>query len=197
MDDHEKTDACHGRNSSLQPYIYYKGGGLVGMARNSQNAAKTAYVFMIQSLLSSSKDAVHILPVAKIDAIQLHQFLRELINGLEATGFRVIAVVSDNNSINGKAMSFFSEPRKVDTVYKHPSDQSRPLFFILDSVHVLKCIRNNWLNQCNSGKCMFFPDINGLPDKPCVLTASFNTMLELHERERNELVQLAQTLSFF
>ncbi|XP_075725553.1 uncharacterized protein LOC142767546 isoform X1 [Rhipicephalus microplus] len=41
---------------------------------------------------------------------------------------------------------------------------------------------------------MFFPDINGLPDKPCVLTASFNTLLELHERERNELVRLAPTL---
>lgn len=195
MDDHEKTVTLVMDEIHLQPYIDYKGGGLVGMATNSQNAAKTAYVFMIQSLLSSSKDVVHILPVAKIDAIQLHQFLRELINGLEATGFRVIAVVSDNNSINGKAMSFFSEPRKVDTVYKHPSDQSRPLFFILDSVHVLKCIRNNWLNQRNSGKCMFFPDINGLPDKPCVLTASFNTLLELHERERNELVRLAPTLS--
>lgn len=184
MDDHEKTVTLVMDEIHLQSYIDYKGGGLVGMATNSQNAAKTAYVFMIQSLVSSRKDVVHILPVAKIDAIQLHQFLRELINGLEATGFRVIAVVSDNNSINGKAMSFFSEPRKVDTVYKHPSDQSRPLFFILDSVHVLKCIRNSWLNLHNSGKRMFFPDINGLPDKPCVLTASFNTLLELHERER-------------
>ncbi|KAH8026573.1 hypothetical protein HPB51_021983 [Rhipicephalus microplus] len=195
MDDHEKTVTLVMDKIHLQPYIDYKGGGQVGMATNSQNAAKTAYVFMIQSLLSSSKDVVHILPVAKLDAIQLHQFLRELNNGLEATGFRVIAVVSDNNSINGKAMSFFSEPRKVDTVYKHPSDQSRRLFFILDTVHVLKCIRNNWLNQRYSGKCMFFPDTNGLPDKPCVLTASFNTLLELHERERNELVRLAPTLS--
>ncbi|KAH8021744.1 hypothetical protein HPB51_016808 [Rhipicephalus microplus] len=112
MDDHEKTVTLVMDEIHLQPYIDYKGGGLVGMATNSQNAAKTAYVFMIQSLLSSSKDVVHILPVAKIDAIQRHKFFRELINGLEATGFLVIAVLSDNNAINGKAMSFFSEPRK-------------------------------------------------------------------------------------
>ncbi|KAH9376443.1 hypothetical protein HPB48_014710 [Haemaphysalis longicornis] len=129
MDDYEKTVTLVMDEIHLQPYIDYKGGGLVGMAANSQNAAKTAYVFMIQSLLSSNKDVVHILPVAQIDAKQLHQFLRQLINGLEATGFQVIAVVSDN-SINGKAMSFFSEPPKVDTVYRHPSDQARPLFFI-------------------------------------------------------------------
>ncbi|KAG0418393.1 hypothetical protein HPB47_004915 [Ixodes persulcatus] len=32
-----------------------------------------------------------------------------------------------------------------------------PVFFILDTVHVPKCVRDNWLNQRNSRKCMFFP----------------------------------------
>ncbi|KAM7300812.1 uncharacterized protein ISCGN_016397 [Ixodes scapularis] len=194
MNEHEKTVTLVMDEIHLQPYLDYKGGTVVGMAANSTIAAKTAYVFMIQSLLSASKDVVHILPVAQIDAKQLHEFLRQLINELEKTGLRIIAVVSDNNSINGKAMSFFSQPPKVNTVYQHPSDQSRSLFFILDTVHVLKCVRNNWLNQRNSSKCMFFPDINAAGDQPHVLTASFNALVELHERERNELVRLAPTL---
>lgn len=50
-----------------QCYFEYKGGFVTGAAANSNIAARTAYVFMIQSLLSSNKD-VHILPVAKFDA---------------------------------------------------------------------------------------------------------------------------------
>ncbi|XP_035217173.1 uncharacterized protein LOC118190548 [Stegodyphus dumicola] len=41
----------------------YKGGNLCGMAYNCKNAASSAYVFMIRSLLSVYKDVVHILPV--------------------------------------------------------------------------------------------------------------------------------------
>ena len=44
-------------------------------------------------------------------------------------------------------MSLFSSPPKKSIVYPNPSDNSRPLFFILGSVHILKCIRNNWQNQ--------------------------------------------------
>lgn len=115
----------------------------------------TAHVFIVQSLLSNHKDVVHILPIAQIDANTLHEFLKKLIIDLESLGLKVIAVVSDNNSINRKAMKFFANPSKASIVYQHPADPSRPLFFILDSVHVLKSVRNNWLNQRNIGKCIF------------------------------------------
>lgn len=45
------------------------------------------------------------------------------------------------------------------------------------------CIRNTWLNQNNSGKCAFFLDIDGLPDEPQLLTASFNTLQEPNSLE--------------
>ncbi|KAH7950629.1 hypothetical protein HPB51_028341 [Rhipicephalus microplus] len=132
---------------------------------------------MIQSLLSSSKDVAHILPVAKIDAIRcINFFVSSLMGWRHRLSSKRGCFRRQLHQWEGNVI--FSEPRKVDTVYKHSSDQ-----YFLDSVHVLKFIRNNWLNQRNSGKCMFFSDINGLPDKLCVLTASFNTLLELHERE--------------
>ena len=42
---------------------------------------------------------------------------------------------------------YFHLHHKKSIVYPHPSDNARPLFLILDSVHILKCIRTNWLNQ--------------------------------------------------
>lgn len=195
LKDHEKTVTLMIDEIHLQSYFEYKGGFVTGAATNSNIAARTAYVFMIQSLLSPNKDVVHILPVAKLDAKDLHIFLVRLIKELEDAGLQVIAVISDNNSINRKAMSFFSDPPKCNIVYAHPSDPSRPLFFVLDSVHILKCIRNNWLNQRNPGTCMFFPDITELSINGQVLTASFGTLRKAHEQESNELLRLAPTLS--
>ena len=88
------------------------------------------------------------------------KLISKTIVGLKTIGFRVISVITDNNSINSKAMSFFSSPPKKSIVYQHPSDQCRPLFFILDTVHLLKCIRNNWLNQKTSGKCIVYPNFD-------------------------------------
>ncbi|XP_037518749.2 uncharacterized protein LOC119395817 [Rhipicephalus sanguineus] len=195
LKEHEKTVTLMLDEVHLQSFFDYKAGFVTGAAANSSTAAKTAHVFMIQSLLSSNKDVVHILPVAHIDAKALHDFLRKLILDLEASGFRIIAVISDNNSINRKAMSFFAKPASVSIVYQHPADSSRPLFFVVDPVHILKCIRNNWLNQRNIGKCMYFPEPKSNEAEPKILTASFKVLCELHEAEKHELLKLAPTLT--
>ncbi|GFW14375.1 THAP-type domain-containing protein [Trichonephila clavipes] len=117
------------------------------MAYNSEQAATLAYVFMIQSLLSPLKEIVHIMPLKKIDGEKLFAVVKKAIVELDGIGFKVIGVVSDNNSINRKAMSNFSVPPKLSIVYPHPSDTSNPLNFVIDSVHIFKCIRNNWINQ--------------------------------------------------
>lgn len=195
MKEHEKIVTLMMDEIHIQSYFDFKAGSITGAAANTASPAKTAYVFMTQSLLSNHKDVVHILPVATIDAKCLHDFLRMLVLKLEHNGFKVIAIISDNNSINRKTMSLFSSPPRLQIVYKHPADQSRPLFFVVDPVHLLKCIRNNWLNQRNAGRCMYFPDPKSTEAKPKILTASFKTLCELHESEQSELLKMAPTLS--
>ena len=141
----------------IKQYFDYKGGNIVGSAFNCDEAAKSAFVFMISSVCSQFKDVVHILPVKTLKAEILFTFIKDIVIGLEKIGFRVISVVTDNNSINKKAMSFFANPPQLSIVYPHPSLKSRPLFFLFDAVHLLKCIRNNWLGQRDSEKTMKFP----------------------------------------
>ncbi|KAG8176743.1 hypothetical protein JTE90_003374 [Oedothorax gibbosus] len=85
----------------------YVGGKVTGMAYNESNAASSAYVFMIRSLLSPYKDVAHILPVGTLSAKTFFAIIKKVVVGLETIGYIVIAVVTDNNAINGKAMSFF------------------------------------------------------------------------------------------
>ncbi|GFU30104.1 transposable element P transposase [Trichonephila clavipes] len=96
------------------------------------------------------------MPVKKIDGEKLFAVKTTIVE-LDSIGFKVIGVVSDNNSINRKAMSNFSVPPKLSRVYPHPSDSSKPLFFVIDSVHIFKCIRNNWINQKMQGQHLLDP----------------------------------------
>lgn len=106
LKDHEWTVTLMIDEIPLQLYFEYKGGFVPGAATNDNAAAITAHILMIQSLLSSNEDVVHILAIAKLDAKDLHYFLRRLIKELEDALLRVVAVISDS-SINRKAMSFF------------------------------------------------------------------------------------------
>ena len=91
-----------------------------------------------------------------MDTKSFFNILRKTIVGLKGIGFNVIAVITDKNTLNRKAMSLFAESAKLSIVYEHPVDKGRPLFFILNTVYILKCIRNNWTNQKACGTLMIF-----------------------------------------
>ena len=183
----------------LKPFFDFKGGNITGPALNSKEAAKLAFTFMISSIFSSYKDVVYILPSNKLTSEILHGFISKTIIGLEAIGFRVISVITDNNSINNKAMSLFVSPTKKSIVYPHPSENSRPLFFILDSVHILKCIRNNWLNLKTLNKCILYPSFNfcniSTENSTGLTNACFEAIKQLHHLECQQTVKFSYKLS--
>ncbi|GFV49249.1 transposable element P transposase [Trichonephila clavipes] len=163
------------------------------MAYNSEQAATSAYVFMIQSLLSPFKEVVHIMPVKKIDGEKLFAVVKKTIVELDSIGFKVIGVVSDNNSINRKAMSNFSVPSKLSIVYPHPSDSSNPLFFLL----LIQCTFLNafvtigLIKKCRS--MFLFSDFED--HKFPLLEANFSTLKQLYDIESNNLVKFAYGLT--
>ncbi|XP_040069513.1 uncharacterized protein LOC115308222 [Ixodes scapularis] len=145
-----------------------------GMSPQQENQSKAFLSYMREDFLTSKitsassplkckfKEVAHIVPVHRLDAELLHKMLKDVICGLEKIGYRVVCVVSENNSVNRKAMSHFESPASNRTVYQHPSDPAMPLFFVIDPVHILKCIRNNCINQKNDQVCFYFPHFRQL-----------------------------------
>ena len=175
----------------LKPYFDYKGGNVVGLANNTNEAATSAFAFMLSNVLSNYKDVIHIMPTKCLKAGNLFNIIKRLIIGLEEIGFKVLCVIMDNNAINKKAMSLFCTPVKLSSVYPHSVLKSRPLFFIFDSVHILKCIRNNWLSQKDASKCIIFPKFcfNGNHELDNVQGAPFCTLEKLHALESQSLLK--------
>ena len=65
-----------------------------------------------------------------------------MVVGVESIGFKVIAVIADNNVINRKAMCKFVPPPKLSIVYPLTLNQIRH-YFLFDTVHFSKCVQNN------------------------------------------------------
>ena len=73
----------------------------------------------------------------------------------------------------------------------HPFDPSRCLFLIFDFVHIMKSIRNNWLNVKNHDKTLQYPDFG---DFQQVNNASFEDIRILYLEGQYKCVKLAPRL---
>lgn len=174
----------------IKPFLDYKAGNIVGIANNNTSLATTAFVFMIISVNSKFKEVVHISPVSKINHESLFIFIKSIILKLEQIGYKIFCVISDNNALNSKAMNNFSKHNKLSIVYPHPADNSRPLFYLFDSVHILKCIRNNWLNS-KPNQIMQYPNFDSGEEN----IASFNALKKIHELEHDKLLKFGYSLN--
>lgn len=166
----------------LKAYFDYKGGDGTGVALNAAGVANSVFVFMVQSFTCQFKEVAHVVPVHIAEPEFLHKVLRDIICGLEKIGYRVVCVVTDSSPVNREAMSHFSSPPTKEIVYPHPSDPTRPLFFVIDPVHILKCIRNDWLDQKNEKMSFHFPEFTAATaENKRVLSASFVSLREAYK----------------
>jgi len=65
-------------------------------------------------------------------------------------------------------------------------------FFLFDSVHLMKCWRNNRLNQKDCHQTLTFPDFR---DPSVIHKASVGVLKKLQESEKQHLVKLAPSLT--
>lgn len=67
--------------------------------------------------------------------------------------------------------------------------QVQKIFFLFDSVHLIKAIRNNWLT---SDQVMFFPSfLDG-----DVMCANLQNLKDIYDKEKNSVIKTAPKLSF-
>ena len=161
--------------------LRFHGGTVFGKAANDPTQlARTVLCMMVKCLFGGPSFLAKMIPVRKLDAdFQYNQFkpLTESINSED--GGEVIAAILDGNRVNQKFFRMFA------------SDPARPwyakdfgFFLLYDYVHLLKCIRNNWLTE-KLGELKY--TWNGKE-----MVARWGDLVKLYELESNSLVQLSR-----
>ena len=67
----------------------------------------------------------------------------------------------------------------------NPVNKVDKIYFLFDSVHLLKSVRNNWINLKNTQNTFTFPDIE---DNTVILHASFDHLKVVYNIEVNSIV---------
>lgn len=116
----------------IKPYLDYKAGN-IGAAYNTNVVAKTAFVFMIKSFLSSFKEVTHILPVRTINGEELYSYLKKLLNRLHEIGYKVLWIISDNNAI---IVKLFHILRRRQIYLLHIRIRSKKIFHFQKPVKI-------------------------------------------------------------
>ena len=117
------------------------------------------HCFMISSLLSSNKDVVTLIPAKNLTVENLCNILKSLLKRLLEAQYNVISIISNGNRINRKLLTLFAG---CSTMAELPSwvvtlfNNQQHIFLLFNSVHILKCIRNNWFNLKNCKKTFIF-----------------------------------------
>lgn len=174
-------------------HLSYKEGKLEGSASNcSVSEASTAQVFMISSLLSKNKDVAAIVPVKNINARMLYDMIVKVLKMLHTIGYIVTCIISDNNRVNRNAFTLMCGG-KLQASIENPNVPTEKLFFLFDTVHLFKCIRNNWLAQKDVEKTFMFPSLEPFNGPP--LKAMFSHLRKLYSEEKSSTVKLAPSLT--
>ena len=73
--------------------------------------------------------------------------IKSCIIDIEHCGLSVQVIATDNYPLNVNLLKMFSPKSKQEIKVPHPFDKHKNMFLTFDFVHMLKAIRNNWLNQ--------------------------------------------------
>ena len=73
-------------------------------------------------------------------------------------GYRIVAIIPDNNIINRKMFIELSGSDIMMAYSVNPFNKIDMIYLLLDTVHLLKCIRNNLINQAD--KTFVYPDFH-------------------------------------
>ena len=139
----------------------YKGGRIIGSIDHPEDPPTTVFSMMVSSLMTKFSTIVRLIPLGSSSAAALLPIVINTISEIENCNLYVDAVCTDNYPLNVSLYKLLSpNHRTLLPQVPHPCDPNRDLILFFDFVHILKSIRNNWVNLKDYEKVFIFPKFN-------------------------------------
>ena len=139
----------------------YTGGKIIGPIDNPEDPPTTVFSIMISSLGKKYSSIVRLIPLGASSAVKLFPIVKNIISDIEACNLFVEAICTDAYPLNVNLFKLFSNDQKTLLPnVTHPCHPNRSLILFFDIVHIVKSIRNNWLNSPDYEKTFVFPSFS-------------------------------------
>ena len=167
----------------IRPTVSYSGGVLHGLAKNDTSSkASSILAIMAKCLHGGPSVMIRVVPVHKMTAEYQFLIVKETAGMVEAAGGFVIGSITDNHKINQKYCNLFTKKTQYEAY--HPLDNTRSWFLLFDTVHLLKCLRNNWITEASKQLT--------LDGK---IVGKFSDVQELYEEEKHNIFRTTSLTS--
>ena len=155
---------------------------------------------MISSISKKWSQVVKLLPSYFSTAEELFPMVNSVINDIEKCDLFVEVLVTDNYPMNVRLFKLYSLDHKtLFPAVPHPTCPERKLYILFDFVHIIKSIRNNWLNLKDYDLTFTYPDMQLFPSLPISTAklneAKFNDIRVLYKIEQHSTIKQAHRLS--
>ena len=148
--------------------------------KNEEKLANKLLTFAINGLANSFCIIVGYFLVNKMTAEELSKLTLHVIEEVEKIGFNVVGAVADNASTNTKMFKMINPDKILAHVIPHPNDAKRKLFISFDSSHIIKNVRNQFIDRSLQR--------NGKP-------INFDFIKRLHLKQKFMLLKFVKKLS--
>ena len=132
------------------------------------------------SVLSNNKDVVSFIPVEKMKSQDLCKMTLDVIHNVTKARFTIVSIISDNNIVNRKMFLLLSGTDHLVPYVINPYKTPNKIFMLFDIVHLLKCLRNNWIHLKDTAKEFVFPDFS---DSNVIRKACFAPLVTMYHME--------------
>ena len=102
---------------------------------------------MVPNLSKKWSSVVRLLTLLNSKASDLLPITVQVFKDIEQLGLFFDVIVSDNYPLNVNLFKLLGNSKELLPCVLHPNDNQRSLYLMFDFVHIVKTIRNNWLNQ--------------------------------------------------
>ena len=137
--------------------MLFHGSTPFGQAANDpEKLATTVLTMMLKATYGGPEFIAKMLPVAKLDFDFQYSQATALIENVIKHKADILAIIVDGNRVNQKFFKHFTRVvGKPWLAYIHKLNKF--IYLLYDYVHLLKCVRNNWLTEENGDREMEYP----------------------------------------
>ena len=139
---------------------FYKGVKIQGSIDNPNDSPTTVFSMLVSNLMKRFSTIVRLILLGSSSAAYLYPIVRQTIFDIECCDLFVEAICTDNYPLNVNLYKLFSDVGKVlHPKVVHPCKPARNLILFFDIAHIIKSIRNNWLNLKFFEKTLCIPNL--------------------------------------
>lgn len=170
--------------------VQYLGGEVTGYADNNPSTPATSILgVMITPIQSKTSYMLRLIPCANLKCAQLVAYTKSVLSLLKSLEVIIVTLLTDNCRLNQSLISNLAgQPYgELCSIYTDSAVADAPIHLMIDPVHLLKSIRNNWMTS----KILTFNH----PETHVRLTAKFSDLVKVYEYECGSLLRIAYGLT--